>query len=283
MDTDVAHRVSINYAKLSANEQRIADYVLSHARELTFASASQVARLLEVSASTVVRFAQRLGFEGYVELQERLQRDFVEGTRLVNIPVDRADLLGHIIEQDRQNLASLHSQAEALQRAAASLAGARQVFVTGSRASAHLAGLATHMLNLIRPGVWQLEASGGQLPERLLDMSSEDVLLAISMSRYTRDTTEFTAYAARTIPTVVVTDEHASPLRALGDIVVTVSTTPAAMFRSLTAAVMTVQALLAATAREIGTEEVQNRLERADRLWHDFGTFHARPSGREES
>lgn len=129
---------------------------------------------------------------------------------------------------------------------------------------------------MVRPGVWQLHFASGQLPERLIDIASDDAALVISMSRYSRDTIEHATWTAARAPTVILTDEHASPLRATSDLVVTFSTTPAAMFRSLTAAVSTLQALIAATTRHIGPSAVQKRLEQADSIWSEFGTFHIR-------
>lgn len=279
MDHNVTELVSLRYTELSTNERRIADYLLSHARELTFASASQLARLVGVSASTVVRFAQHLGFEGYVDLQTRLQREFARGERLETVPVQSGDFIEHLLAQEQQNLAGIRGQSEALGAAAVHLASARRLWITGSRTSQHMAGLAMHMFNLIRPDVWQLEPGGGQVPERLQDMSPNDVLLAFSMSRYARDTVRLVRQVARTVPLVLVTDRHVAPLRSEAHVVVTFSSVPAAMVRSLTAGVMTIQALLALTAHEIGTEQVQERLDRAALLWQEFDTFAIRDAG----
>lgn len=273
MDPSVAELVRLSYPAMSEKERQIADYLLGHERELTFASASQVARLVGVSASTVVRFAQHLGFTGYVDLQARLHGDFNRGNQLETVPVDRARLIERLIAQETENLEGIAGNSAALLRAATRLAEARRLWILGSRASQHLAGLATHLFSLIRSDVWQLSPAGSLLPDALQDMDEEDVILVFSMTRYARETVRFAEHAARTVPLVLVTDEHASPLVASAETVITFSSTPTALVRSFTAAVATLQALFALTASDIGQAAVSARLEDSAHLWQDFETF----------
>lgn len=269
----VIDQVRAHYAEMSPNEQRIAANLMQHGSVLTFASASQVARMLGVSASSVVRFAQLLGYSGYVELQERLQQEYDESKRLVAISVDRAELLEHVIEHDSENIASVRRNQESLIGAATDLAKAQRVWFTGGRSSGQLAKIGCHFLNLIRADVRYLDVSDSSVPDQLLDMGEDDALVVVSMSRYTQEVVKLVRLAPARAATVLVTDEHASPLLPDADWVITFSSKPAAIFRSLTAGMATVQALVAATAREVGKAAVDERIARAERLWERFATF----------
>lgn len=269
----VIDQVRAHYAEMSPSEQRIAAHLMRHGSVLTFASASQVARMIGVSASSVVRFAQQLGYSGYVELQERWQQEYDESKQLVAVSVDRADLLEHVIERDGENIASVRRNHQSLAGAAAVLANADRVWFTGGRSSGQLAEIGAHFMNLIRPDVMFLDVSSADVPDQLLDMGERDVLVAVSMSRYTQDVVRLVRLAPTHAATVLITDEHASPLLPDADWVITFSSRPAAIFRSLTAGMATVQALVAATAREVGKEAVDARIAKAEQLWASFATF----------
>jgi RpiR family carbohydrate utilization transcriptional regulator len=63
------------YDALPRSERKVADYVLNHADEVIHSSVTDLAQTLEVSESTVVRFCQRLGYQGYPEFKILLARD----------------------------------------------------------------------------------------------------------------------------------------------------------------------------------------------------------------
>ena len=60
---------------LPRSERKVADYVLNHADQVIHSSVTDLAQTLEVSESTVVRFCQRLGYQGYPEFKVLLARD----------------------------------------------------------------------------------------------------------------------------------------------------------------------------------------------------------------
>ncbi|MFM7207976.1 MAG: MurR/RpiR family transcriptional regulator [Planctomycetaceae bacterium] len=55
--------------RMSAMDRRIADYILANAQLLRDYSSQQLADVLKVSQSSVVKFAQRLGYKGYPDLK----------------------------------------------------------------------------------------------------------------------------------------------------------------------------------------------------------------------
>jgi DNA-binding MurR/RpiR family transcriptional regulator len=63
------------YNTLPRSERKVADYVLNHADQVIHSSVTDLAQTLEVSESTVVRFCQRLGYQGYPEFKVLLARD----------------------------------------------------------------------------------------------------------------------------------------------------------------------------------------------------------------
>ena len=55
--------------RMSSMDRRIADYILSNSQLLRDYSSQQLADALKISQSSVVKFAQRLGYKGYPDLK----------------------------------------------------------------------------------------------------------------------------------------------------------------------------------------------------------------------
>ena len=56
------------YDHLSRSYRKVADYIMSNYYEVSFMNAAQLAYAVGVDTTTVVRFSQRLGYNGYPEL-----------------------------------------------------------------------------------------------------------------------------------------------------------------------------------------------------------------------
>jgi DNA-binding MurR/RpiR family transcriptional regulator len=66
-------RIGQHYARLGRNQKRIADFLTQEYREAAFMNGSALSQRLDVDPATVTRFAQRLGYAGYPELQREIQ------------------------------------------------------------------------------------------------------------------------------------------------------------------------------------------------------------------
>ena len=62
-----------NFHKLSKGQRIIADYIINNYDKAAFMTAASLGEVLNISESTIVRFANSLGYSGYRELQKELQ------------------------------------------------------------------------------------------------------------------------------------------------------------------------------------------------------------------
>lgn len=70
-NNDLLKRIEGNYFKLSKGQKkRIADYIFQNYDKVAFMTASTLGDIVGVSESTVVRFANALGYDGYPKLQK---------------------------------------------------------------------------------------------------------------------------------------------------------------------------------------------------------------------
>lgn len=257
---------------LTAAERTIAEYVDRHLRELAYASAAQVARELGVSASTAVRFAQALGFDGWPALQRALRDEAYERHRLVDLAPDEDSFLAAYVETETRNIAFLTTQSAELEAAAAMLASASTVWTVGERGSSFVAGFARHFLRMVRPGVRTLDAEPGAVPDLLLDVAQGDVVWLTSIARYARRTVRLARSLHGRVPIVLLTDEGASPLLPYATVRLRFAAESVSSLRSDVAAFATAQALVLAVARRV--PGARDRLERAESLWDEFEVFH---------
>ena len=73
MNKDFLHKISENMHGFSKGQKRIGNFILSHYDKAAFMTAAKLGESVGVSESTVVRFANELGYEGYSEFQRALQ------------------------------------------------------------------------------------------------------------------------------------------------------------------------------------------------------------------
>ena len=62
--------ITERFDEFSRSQKDVARYIVDHLEEAAFQTAEELARRANTSSSTVVRFSQALGFEGYPELQQ---------------------------------------------------------------------------------------------------------------------------------------------------------------------------------------------------------------------
>jgi DNA-binding MurR/RpiR family transcriptional regulator len=71
-------KIQTNFPALSANGKKIAEHIVADGTTVSFASLRQLAQMVGVSESAIVRFAQDLGYRGYPELRRQLQQEVKE-------------------------------------------------------------------------------------------------------------------------------------------------------------------------------------------------------------
>jgi DNA-binding MurR/RpiR family transcriptional regulator len=73
--------ISSRFDEFSRSQKDVAQYVVDHLDEVAFHTAEELARRANTSSSTVVRFSQALGFEGFPELQEAAREEYRNSLR----------------------------------------------------------------------------------------------------------------------------------------------------------------------------------------------------------
>ncbi len=206
--------------------RQAAAYAVDHPDEIAFGSAASIAARAHVQPSTLVRFAQALGYGGFSQLQRvfrsRLRDrwpDYPERLRAIAPaaagPRDPAQFLTGFIDAAESSLAQLrHSlPAQTLTKAIGLLAGAQTIYILGQRRAFPVAVYIAYALSKLGIKASLIDNVGSLGAEQLHNAGPQDGLLSISFAPYTQTTVELTgAAAARGVPVAAITDSAFSPL-----------------------------------------------------------------------
>ena len=267
-------RINQTGRRLSKGQKRIAEYIVNHYDKAAFMTASKLGDKVQVSESTVVRFAIALGYDGYPALQKALQemiRNRLTAVQRVEMTGDMSEsaVLGTVFKADMQNIRqTIEDLDEAnFSRTVDALCEAERVYVVGVRSSAPLAQFLGYYMNFIRDNVMVITSGISDVLEQVARVGEKDVVLGISFPRYSRRTIEAMNYAKGKGATVVsLTDTLLSPLGEASDFCLTARSDMASFVDSLVAPLSMINALIVAMSLR-HREEVSEHFAQLESLW----------------
>lgn len=184
-------RITRQYPSLSPSFKRVADFVLASHQRAAFMSASRLAKQVEVDVATVTRFAQQLGYEGYIELVREIQEVVLEEMRESRAPVlerlrAAEDPFVQTLWRDWANLENTIQllSGDYGQQAVAALTRARRIYLVGEGVGGALAAATHQYLKVVRPDVILLDRGPFESAMELKELGAEDVVIGIGFTAY---------------------------------------------------------------------------------------------------
>ena len=254
--------------------RQAAAYALEHPHEFALGTTSTIARSADLQGSTLVRFAQTLGFGGFSELQEVFRShlrdrwpDYSERLKALHATArdtgDPINLLFGFADSAAASITRLREavQRRELERAVDILARAETIHCLGQRRSFGAAHYLTYALSQLGLSAALIDNVGGLGPEQVARAGAQDALIAISFAPYAPFTVDHAKSARRAgTPVIVITDSALSPLAGLADVRFEVVESDFGSFRSLAATFCLAMTLAVAVAeRRAETIETQPR------------------------
>jgi len=260
--------------KLTPTERRIAGVVLEDPTLLAFGTVSDLASRAETSRPSIVRFATKLGFDGYTDLQNSIRDQLTSQLASPSHRIRQQD--GSAGPIRRAIDGAVHTTFEALgedrlRALAEPIANARNVWILSGETSMAGAHALHSGLSMARPGVLLVaEHSTGR---DLSSAAAEDVAVVFDFSRYRRNS----IMAARAlleagVQIVAITDGPLSPLASLTQTWCELRIPPVGPFDSSVPAVLTAELLVAQVVNILG-DSARERIDRLEALWQATGVF----------
>ncbi|OJX98786.1 MAG: RpiR family transcriptional regulator [Rhizobiales bacterium 63-22] len=216
----VAERIHEHIDVMPPGERSAARTLIAHYPMLGLKTVAEFSAQAGVSAPTILRFVNRLGFHSYPDFQTHLQDELAaqlqsphhrnahrETTTGITHPG-----LDHTLENIRETFRHLGERQ--LGQAVAALCHTKGgVYLVGGRFTDPVAQYMAAHMRIVRPHVFHLGGQESLWRDRLLDMGRRDVLVVFDIRRYQDSLLDLAEKAkARGVEIVLVTDQWLSPI-----------------------------------------------------------------------
>lgn len=278
---DLMRTIQMKFPRLSKGQKLIAEYILKHYDKAAFMTAAKLGISVGVSESTVVRFANELGFDGYPRLQKALQEliknklTTVQRIELSNDFISEETALRGVLKSDMENIRQTLEKInhKTFEEVVNNIFKAKKIYIIGLRSSTTLADFLGFYLNLILDNVQVVGYGMSDIFEQVINISEDDLVIGIGFPRYATRTIEVLNFAHnRGAKVVALTDSLLSPLASKADYTLIAQSNMASFVDSLVAPLSVINALIIAVGlRE--KEKISSTFNYLEDIWQEYQVY----------
>ncbi len=282
MARDVLSLLQGQMSTFSKGQKRIASFILDSYDKAAFMTASKLGKTVDVSESTVVRFAAELGYDGYPAMQKALREMIrnkltaVQRIEVANDRLDKSEVLPAVLHADAENIRLTLEGLDqtSFDQVVRAILSARKIYILGVRSAFSIASFLGFYFNMMFENVVVAHTnSSSELFEQILRIGQGDVLIGVSFPRYSKRTVKAMRYAKDQGATVVaITDSETAPSAQIADHSLLAKSDMASFVDSLVAPLSLVNALIVAVSREKG-EELAGTFGRLEQIWDEYEVY----------
>ncbi|MCK0139893.1 MurR/RpiR family transcriptional regulator [Aliiroseovarius sp. F47248L] len=254
--------------ELTAAERRLTATLLDDSLVAGLQSITKLAESAEVSTPTVIRLARKLGYQGFPDLQDAIREEIAAQMKEPLAKLETAELSAgrdHIVSRFAEavsrniNRSLERLDLEEFDKAAALLSDLnRRLYLLGGRITRSNAHYFFNHLQIIRPGVTQLDFSPSVWPQSLLDMDENSTLIVFDIRRYEKELERLAKLVVGQGANIVLfTDQWGSPIERYATFCFRSMVEVPSSWDSTLAINFLIEALVA---------EIQSRSDSADRI-----------------
>lgn len=278
---DLMDLINMKFSKLSKGQKLIAEYILKHYNKAAFMTAAKLGQTVDVSESTVVRFANELGFSGYPKLQKALQE--IVKTKLTSVQriemssdyISEENVLKSVLKSDMENIRATLEKInnKTFEDVVNELFSANRVYIIGYRSSQALADFLDFYLGLVLDNVKLISTGVSDVFEQLLRVKEGDVVIGIGFPRYSSTTVEALNFArSKNAKVVAITDGMFSPLAENANYTLIAQSNMASFVDSLVAPLSVINALIVAVGiRE--KQKISETFKTLENIWDEYNIY----------
>ncbi|OED35264.1 transcriptional regulator [Chromatiales bacterium (ex Bugula neritina AB1)] len=268
---ELTRTIHEKFSRFSPTNQRIAVYITQNPNNVPVLSVAQLAEQCGSHASSFVRFAQQLGYQGFKELQQVYKARLATAAPGFDARIDalKSDLqtsgkggakgfLADLVVRDITSLEDLLADIaeEDLQHAVALLDSAETIYLLGQLRSEPIVALLRYILTMLGRRTVLLDCSGGLATHIAQTISAKDVLLTVSFRFYATEVVNVTEKVAEQgVPIIAISDSTLSPLAKSATVLFSIPEHEYTFSRSLAAPMCLAQALTVALAAQQQSSE----------------------------
>jgi DNA-binding MurR/RpiR family transcriptional regulator len=258
---------------LSPRLRQIAEYALCNPNDMALETIAVIAGRAGVPPSSLIRFANAFGYDGFSAMQRVFRSQLVERTTDYSARIQalrQSDagaatpgaVLHRLTDAGIRALEHLRGTIppERLEQAADLLAEAEAIHVVGQRRAFAVAAYLSYAFGQLGPRTHLLDGVGGMTLHQAGFIGARDVLVAVSFAPYAPETLTVAQRAVeRGAPVVALTDGPLSPLLPLARVAFEVEDAELQGFRALSATMCLALALVVGLGQRQAKPNRRNR------------------------
>ena len=278
---DVLERIDAEFHHLSKQQKEIATYIRENYDKVAFMNALKLGQQVGASEATVVRFASRLGYDGYPGMKKAMQeliRNRLTAVQRIEVTRENMgsqDILTSVLNADMHKLRQTLEKVDmdAFAQTVEAMHKARRIYILGLRSSAILSSFMGFCLNLTFDNVRIVnDTYVSEVFEQVINITDQDVLFAMSFPRYSRRTVKTMDYArSRGAKIIALTDSERSPIAGVADVCLYAKSDMVSFLDSLVAPLSVINAILVALSFK--DERFLAACERLEQIWSEHNVF----------
>lgn len=278
---DIYDKIAKKTDSMSKSQKKIAEYILNNSTGVAFMNVNELAKEAGVSEASIIRFSTFMGYKGYPQLQSELRektREKLSIKERLAISYDEYDEedagIAKIFNEDANRI--MHTlegiNFETFHNVIDNILKAKRIFIICGRSASALGTFFQYYLNMVLGNVDLITSFDGH-EERMHNISKEDVVIAITFSRYTKKTIDLLEYADRKgAITVSITDCMTSPVIKLSKYYFLTETQLNTYLDSFVAPLSLINAILTYIGK-YKNKELEERFNSLEIMWNEFEVF----------
>jgi len=288
MAKDILTHIQESMSTFSKGQKLIASFILESYDKAAFMTACKLGKTVNVSESTVVRFAAELGYDGYPSMQKALQemiRNKLTSIQRIEVSNDRIgdqDIMSMVMQSDIEKIRITleETDRESFNQAVETITSARRIYILGVRSASALANFMSFYFTFIFDNVVHVDTTSiSEVFEQVMRIGPDDVLIGLSFPRYSKRTVKAMQYAkSQGARVIAITDSDVSPLAAIADVSLYAKSDMASFVDSLVAPLSLVNALIVAVSRK-NNDQLSATFNKLEQIWDEYEVYERSSDG----
>lgn len=271
----------LNNIKLSGKDEILKEYILGNLSRAAFFSGAQLAEVCNVSTSAVTRFAQKLGYSGFPELKEELEKNFrtnITPYEMLNeylVKDKEESIFESSIKQDLNNILTMKNNIDKdkFKVFIDKILSAESIFTAAISGSESFVFLFDFYLKLLGLNHIALRDIGLSKKFEAHFTSKNDIFIAVSYQRIYKEVRDAVLLAKkRGLYTVAITDSTLNPLSAISEYTILTPSSGASFGYTHSASIVLLNLIVNSVAVRNPENSLQS-LESLKWLWDNGSLF----------
>ncbi|ONI39277.1 N-acetylmannosamine kinase [Candidatus Epulonipiscium fishelsonii] len=279
---DLIIRIKTQLPILSKRQKLIANYILNHYDKAVFLTAAKLGAVVGVSESTVVRFANEIGYDGYPQFQDALEElvksklTAMQRLEVTTNRIDKTDVLKTVLQADEEKIRYTLEEIDkqVFSKVIEEILNAKTIYILGVRSCAGIATFLNFYLNIMFGNIKLITTNSiSEIFEEVHRITKDDILIAISFPRYSKRAYKAIEFVkARNAKILAITDSKLSPIGQCADYVLVGRSEMVSFVDSLVAPLSIINAIIVALSLKKKDELVLN-LENLENVWMEYEVY----------